>query len=31
VLHVSPWQAAGIEFMEKPEADAQLAGLIEEL
>ncbi len=31
VLHVSPWQAAGIEGMETPEGDALLAELITEM
>jgi taurine dioxygenase len=31
VLHVSPWQAAGIEGMETPEGDALLAELISEM
>lgn len=31
VLHVSPWQAAGIEGMETPEGDALLGALIAEM
>ncbi len=31
VLHVSPWQAAGIEGMEGPEGDALLAALVAEM